>query len=1401
MAFENYKHYFDIDPEYFPQINKAIINKEPEIWKKFYPHETFVQLLNDSVKVLSRKQKVSIWVEGAYGTGKSHAVLTLKKLLDADEHDTKEYFERFDEQLGKDLFNKFQREKTEGKEILTVHRYGSSFIRDDNDLVFAIQESIIEAMREKGIEYHGEKALKDSTIKWLSDDIWKNTFNELINSKYSEMFAGDDVDSIIEKLNTYEDDALATLMQKIMKVGKDNGIKVFYMGTTDLCNWITEVINENKLKGIVFIWDEFTEYFKTNMRSLTGFQELCDLSGSDPFYFILVTHDVSHMFPETDKTWKHLQGRFMNPKCNIELPENMAFHLMGAAMSKTDDPVLLDEWNNIVEELYDRTQESRELIKKKAHITDDELKNILPIHPYTALLLKHISSAFASNQRSMFDFIKNDSGEKIKGFQWFIKNCSPYHDNPFLTVDMLWDFFYGKGKEDLSPEIRSILDCYGRSSTQQLDSDEKRVLKVILLLQAISQQVGDTVELFIANEQNIDNIFEGSDLDVGAPSSIANKLVKDKIIYKQPLGAGKYQYCAYKNVVDTVAIDNIKENVRTENTSKLIKDGELSTLLNLTGALRLRYDIEYVAENDFKPTINKIRGQKKEDDNKLSAVVSFAKNDAESRLISEKIDEALKDESYDIIFIDTSINPMGQDLYEQYVEAMANARYQRNKDPKQADQYSENAQEVLEKWKNNLENGEFIVYTREKQNGERVMGLEQLYNLLKEINKGLYSQSLETGVPVADTMWIANSLSKGVRYGIKEKTSGQYNKRLIEFIGKDVWGVEKYWEKSPYLLISKIKIKVEEIISESFEKDGRVSIRKIYNELKRAPFGFMPCNLTAFVLGFVLKEYADETYTWSDGLRNEILTSDKIVDMVSDIIKLQNTPTMRYTDKEIVTLTEEDKAFNKASSKIFKIPETSCTSIEATRERIRQKMKELSFPLWCLKYVVDEQVQGGNNAKLNKLIDYFIGIANNENYEDNLTDSDIAIAIGKLCLENKGLDSELRTFVTMENCQNGMEIYLKIFESGLLIELANDIEDNGQYINEVRKKFDADAATWVWNVETANKKISEVILEYKIILESNKIINRNKTFEETVSEWSQICDNIKISYKYAQNSWGDLADFMEMLYNIKRSATILDSQKEKFLNLLRTDGVKFQGFYNNQVEMFKKVCSFFFENKEYKFTDIDVDEIFLTIPRGQFHIQNKSEYQTTVQSKIDSYLAESRNKQLKDIWYEKTNTSSPKQWSEQYKMPILYMVPDEEFNYAKENFATLNEKHPNSQAIEKAIEYLSKIDYFDKLSSQEERDKVFKSKCIKDYAVILTDIAKVKNYLTNAMGNISSYDWFGNPSIDSKLKAMAEAEYNDSGSNKALDKIEAMDEKSVKHYLKRLIKDNMVVGIEIIKDN
>ncbi len=163
----SYREYFDIDPEYFPQVDKKIIEEQPDLWKKFYPHPTFIKLLKSMVDVLSRKQKLSVWVDGAYGTGKSHAVLTLKKLIEASDEETNAYFERYN--LDNFLCQKLIAQKNEGK-ILVCHRYGSSDIQSDTDLVVAIQEGVEKALADAGIENVASTSLKNSLIRYFEDE-------------------------------------------------------------------------------------------------------------------------------------------------------------------------------------------------------------------------------------------------------------------------------------------------------------------------------------------------------------------------------------------------------------------------------------------------------------------------------------------------------------------------------------------------------------------------------------------------------------------------------------------------------------------------------------------------------------------------------------------------------------------------------------------------------------------------------------------------------------------------------------------------------------------------------------------------------------------------------------------------------------------------------------------------------------------------------------------------------------------------------------------------------------------------------------------------------------------------------------------------------------------------------
>lgn len=104
------------------------------------------------------------------------------------------------------------------------------------------------------------------------------------------------------------------------------------------------------------------------------------------------------------------------------------------------------------------------------------------------------------------------------------------------------------------------------------------------------------------------------------------------------------------------------------------------------------------------------------------------------------------------------------------------------------------------------------------------------------------------------------------------------------------------------------------------------------------------------------------------------------------------------------------------------------------------------------------------------------------------------------------------------------------------------------------------------------------------------------------------------------------------------------------------------------------------------------------------------------------------------------------------------------------------------------------------LNDTEALDRFFRDTIIKGLSVMLPDIDEVKQYLD---GHITAdpYDWFALPEVEKKLRQMAEAKYAQTGCDRALEKIDEMDVADVKRYLKELIRDNMTVGIEIIKDN
>ena len=495
-----YSDYFNVNEGYFPCFDESAINNGAK-WDDTYPHSTFVELINATEKMLGGTTNRSLWIHGAYGTGKSKCAYALKKILEVTEEELKAYWEKYEQlRTNQPLLGKILGHKEQG--IICAYRYASGSISNPQQLLMAIQESIKNALVENDVEYKGENTLKESVIKWLEEPVHNLFINELLKKpEWVSSFSQANTDEIINTLKKSDD--VAGLMNNIFKLAAKEGITALSLDSDSIRKWIIDIIQHNNNIKIVFIWDEFSDFFRQNKNSLSEFQKLVSICQEAPFYFIVVTHPISSI-STNDDSWKIVQQRF--DKVEITMPPNIAFDLIADAFKPKSEA--LESWEQLTDDLNARLHSSRHAVMKAADVKNETvMRNMLPIHPMAALVLKNIATAYQANQRSMFDFIKTPKVLDTQAFQWFIQNFGPTDDRPLITIDMLWDFFYVKGAEYLSSDIKLILDTFSQQT--MLQEKEKVVLKTILIMQAIDQRLGGAIDVLKPTDQNLSYAFEG----------------------------------------------------------------------------------------------------------------------------------------------------------------------------------------------------------------------------------------------------------------------------------------------------------------------------------------------------------------------------------------------------------------------------------------------------------------------------------------------------------------------------------------------------------------------------------------------------------------------------------------------------------------------------------------------------------------------------------------------------------------------------------------------------------------------------------------------------------------------------------------------------------------------------
>ena len=1379
----NYCEYFNVNETYFPCIDESAINAGVQ-WETTYPHETFIEMLSSVDKMLGGTTKRSLWIHGAYGTGKSQCAYALKKILETSEAEVRAYWDMY-EPLKKNsaLLEKLIGHKEHG--VVTAYRYASGSITSPQQLFLAVQESVRAALDKIPDSYKGENTLKESVISWMEDPAHNGFVNTLLQRpEWMAEFSQSTADEIINTLKKSTE--ISGLMDSIFKMAAKEGITALSLTSDSLCKWIIDVVTKNNTK-IVLIWDEFSGFFRQNRNSLDEFQKIVSLCEEAHFYFVIVTHPISSIAGTAvskDDPMSVVQQRFN--KVEITLPPNIAFDLIGHAFSVI--PAAKKQWDVMTSDLNARVTSSRNAVMKASDVSNPSvMQHMLPIHPMAALVLKNIASAFQSNQRSMFDFIKTPKDLDVQAFQWFIQNNSPMSDRPLLTIDMLWDFFYEKGKDYLSSDIKLILDTFPQQTN--LVEKEKVVLKTILIMQAVDQRLGGSIPVLKPTDQNLSYAFEGDNPEYeNGCKNIAKALVTKGILIPTPIADGKKAYSVAVLAGDGAKIDGYKADVRKNGTiSKLVEEGsQLATALNLTPALKLRYAtsvdtgaLPVVTVANFAKTMDTLRT--KDVNWHFYAVLALAVNDEEAQKFRAMIKQAVTNEEYkNIVVIDALSTPLGLEEFEKYVEYSAMSMYYQGNNNQQSKDNARKAKDVLDRsWKDRIHDGSFIVWTYANQDGEKATGAASVHTILQTIVLNRHKYTFDFTKGLSESQLKLTQPKPVSRYGMGNiEIKGLISGCEKSVLGK-VWNRENYWadpslEKEP---ISIIKNALVKMIEDAFKASGRISIDEIYDFLEMQ-YGFSPCNLSAFIVGFLLRDYSNDPYRFQDSEgHRESMTPDKLSEMVGNYMSKKAKTTY------IVSLTETEKAFYEMTEEAWRIPQNTCSSPTQAGTLIQAKMREFVYPVWCLSEV--------DTLGVFDIVKKYISLVQS----DGQAAHDIANDLGKIALQRQSSAQNLMNLLTADNCQKGMSLFLEHFENGKLVTLAKEIGATDHMLSDIKKLFSIKhSAQWI--AETGEDEIRKLIVEYEVVKSTNILLNvSNHTKDAAFKSWRETLKFIGFSCESVRAKMPSLAKAFDLLFKIANFDDMLPENMQQLLTELTDHIAEMRNLLGDSLGTFMEIYAPYLEG----FSRVECEEIKDSIKVDMFTL-SATKSNAEVKKVAEDYRKNQVKAQLFKLWSDKTGgTKNPRQWSEKYKTPILCCIDASIYSDAKKAFAVLNSNTQTEAEIKSALAFLQEATFFDQIEDSAYRDQCFINRIVGYYVRLLPDIGAVRSAL-DAL-SVDAYDWGDDPIVQNKIRSMASAEYNAGGSDEAKKVIDGMDDiEQLKDWLKKLIGGDMELGVKIISN-
>ena len=1090
-----------------------IQTEESNEWKNFIPNEQFNEILQKIIGSVSNKvvdEHRSFWLEGTYGTGKSHAAAVIKHLLcdpieDIDDYIKDEYGAEKYAIIKESLYS-----LREIKRLFPVTMYGHCSIAHKDDLSLQIQSHICNALDKAGLDI----TVKTDFDNYISN-IEKNPiiWDTLIENDLELQSYAPDRKKLIKDLST-GDSALLTLVKNALR---KSGLHV-RLEQENLCKWFFEVQNElvakTEYNGILLMWDEFTDVMLSDLGPslLVDLQELADatMNTSNNSYFFHIAHPSALDNLKAEERTK-TTGRYHYMHYNME-PVS-AFKIMSRKFVHEQDS------NNPAYALYHQMTDKyfaqmREVYEKYAETSNNpmetlnDLKLLFPVHPATANMATYYAREVGSSSRSVFEFLGDN-----KAIKEFLDNEDYFAEGHMITSDYLWDF--------VLDEFNKKTVKYGvvteRFNSYKLHVGNKgasylAVFKSILLLNAFNNLAANIT--VTPSEANIRNMYVGTPID-NEMDEILNWINTEGVVQRSPQGIYEIRFSA----LDTKEIEDIKVNLLNSEykfTAQLLKfsDTARKEFEKKMKMVNRPCSFDFFSEDSNEYSLlNKIEnGRKDAETYETFLALMMARNNAELTTLKDIASKAMNDERFkNVAFLvfDTVIEPLE---FDRFIEYQANAVCSNKHGyAEQTKSHTDNAKAIILDWIKDINSGTCTVYLQGECTAISARTLPNVINSF--ISPRIFfsgPESLEIlRLKAPSTCWVKQFSNKTADTVLSFNSKDEIMTRctgpakhisllLQDSVDDNLQFKSDVNPKHPLYVVNKfVKSRIDHT-----DKQNVFNFAEKFRELTLPPYGLFKSHAGYGMLAFALRPYVDKVFDTT----GKPINSQRMQELIDDTFKIWDGASSNIHKVDVKFETKEEGSIAKGLISIFQLGKLKdykdVTSLTDARWALRNGFcPQVGYPLWAIKYC-DKLQNLSCKDKICKLTDNIITIY-----------TEVGAKNPALMVETDGLITEVRFELTpLLNCEETNN-----FENGFHNYLKNDPNVNLQdadyeeALNYIRQHMESGVGLWTESSvieQLKNWKLS--LIPITTTYQSNSHANNNNNNEV------DIADTLSMTSKHAK---------------------------------------------------------------------------------------------------------------------------------------------------------------------------------------------------------------------------------------------------------------------------------------------